>query len=71
MRREKCPESFPRRGIWGYFHSTIRKALNSRAFVSANSFVRLIVGISCPAVRRIWIIDAGTYKITTDPWTTI
>jgi hypothetical protein len=55
-----------------------RKALNSRAFVSANSFVRLIVGISCaaaerrcPAVRRIWIIDAGTYKITTDPWTTI
>jgi len=51
--------------------SQYRKALNSRAFVSANSFVRLIVGISCAAVRRIWIIDAGTYKITTDPWTTI
>jgi hypothetical protein len=40
---------------------------------------RLIVGTSVlrlsDAVRRcvgrIWIIEAGTYKITTDPWITI
>lgn len=70
MRREKMSGIFSWEGNMGIF-SQYRKALNSRAFVSANSFVRLIVGISCAAVRRIWIIDAGTYKITTDPWTTI
>lgn len=70
MRREKMSGIFSWEGNMGIF-SQYRKVLNSRAFVSANSFVRLIVGISCAAVRRIWIIDAGTYKITTDPWTTI